>query len=140
MFYPNTHTRCGTTRAQVGGRAAATHSWWKTVAVPSGTMSHRWVESLHPLPLTLYPRVLPQYLLDVQEHLGVKVPETTPSFEVPVDEFDGRVVYGERRRGVGPVCEGHVAQLAPSVAQLAKMESLAQTMFLRMQTRQKWTL
>ncbi len=68
------------------------------------------------------------------------IPETSAAFQVRVDEFDGKIVYGEKRKGGEKVCEGHVVQLAPSVAQLARMEHLAQTNFLKMQTVQQWTL
>lgn len=80
-----------------------------------------------------------QYLADIQEHLGVTIPEVSNAFHVPVDEYDGKVTYGEKKRGAGPAYEGHIAQLAPSVAQLAKVEHLAQTTFLQMQSgAQKW--
>ena len=69
------------------------------------------------------------------------VPEVSKAFEVPVNEFDGKVTYGERRRQSGLAHESHVAQLAASVAQLARMEQLAQTTFLKMQSQQeKWFL
>ena len=82
-----------------------------------------------------------QYIADIEEHLGVTVPEVSKTFEVPVNEFDGKVTYGERRRQSGVAHESHVAQLAASVAQLARMEQLAQTTFLKMQSQQeKWFL
>ena len=82
-----------------------------------------------------------QYLADIEEHLGVTIPEVSNTFEVPVDEYDGKITYGEKMRGKGPAYEGHVAQLAPSVARLTKMEKLAQTTFLSTQLgKQKWFL
>ena len=65
--------------------------------------------------------------------MGVTVPIVDNSFDVPVDEYEGKVSYGEKRRANGGfVYEGHVEQLAPSVAKLASMEHLAQSSFLKM--------
>ena len=82
-----------------------------------------------------------QYLADIEDHLGVTIPEVFSSFEVPVNEFDGKVTYGEKVSPQGKLSEGHVTQLASSVSQLAKLEQLAQTTFLKMQSKQqKWFL
>ena len=82
-----------------------------------------------------------QYLADIEEHLGVTIPTVSTSFEVPVNEYDGQITYGEAKRGKGLTYEGHIAQLAPSVTQLAKMEKLAQTTFLSTRLgKQKWFL
>lgn len=75
---------------------------------------------------------------DIQEHLGVTIPEVDKSFEVPVNEFDGKITYGEKRSEGGAAFQYHTAQLAPSVEQLGRMELLAQTNFLRVQTDKKW--
>ena len=42
-----------------------------------------------------------QYLTDVEEHLGVSIPETDCSMKVEANEFDGKVVYGEKRSDKG---------------------------------------
>ena len=42
-----------------------------------------------------------QYLIDVEEHLGVTVPETDCSMKVETNEFDGKVIYGEKRSNKG---------------------------------------
>ena len=42
-----------------------------------------------------------QYLTDVEEHLGVSIPETDCSMKVEASEFDGKVVYGEKRSNKG---------------------------------------
>ena len=89
----------------------------------------------------MYTHMYTQYLADIEEHLGVTVPEVSKTFEVPVNEFDGKVMYGEKRVQSGVTHESHVSQLAASVAQLARMEQLAQTTFLKMQSQQeKWFL
>ena len=80
-----------------------------------------------------------QYLSDIQEHLGVTIPEVDRSFDVPVNEFDGKITYGEKRRSEGEMgVKYHTAQLAPSVEQLARMEHLAQSNFLRVQGGRSW--
>ena len=33
----------------------------------------------------------PQYIADIQEHLGVVIPEVGTSFGVPTSEYDGKV-------------------------------------------------
>ena len=80
-----------------------------------------------------------QYLSDIQEHLGVTIPEVNRTFDVPVNEFDGKITYGEKKGKKGVVCESHVTQLKPSVELLAEFEKKAQTTFLKrsLKTR-KW--
>ena len=67
------------------------------------------------------------------------IPEVDKSFDVPVNEFDGKITYGEKRRSEGALgVVYHTAQLAPSVEQLARMEHLAQSNFLRVQGGRSW--
>ena len=72
--------------------------------------------------------------------------------KVPVDEFDGKVVYGEKRKAVGKAINGklgkcsvtifvlyvtgstyqsHVSQMAPAVQELALLEAKTQIHFLK---------
>ena len=44
-----------------------------------------------------------QYLADVQEHLGETIVEVGRDMKVPSSEYDGKVVYGEKRKGTGAV-------------------------------------
>lgn len=74
--------------------------------------------------------VLFQYLSEIQEHLGVTIPEVDKTFHIPVNEFDGKITYGEKKGKRGVVCESHTAQLEPSVELLAQFEKIAQTTFL----------
>ena len=60
------------------------------------------------------------------------VPLVNNLFEIPVDEFDGKVTYGEKRSGEGTTFESHTELLASSVAELTKLEYLAQLTFLNM--------
>ncbi len=79
-----------------------------------------------------------QSLLDeVQEHLGCIIPVIDESMEVPVDEFDGKVVYGEKRNVAKSEYKGHADILAPSVRDLADLEDRAQSSFLALK-RRKW--
>lgn len=79
-----------------------------------------------------------QYLTDVEEHLGVSIPECGSDMVVALNEFDGKVVYGAKRGKSGCVFENHVLELEPSVAELAKLEYQAQSSFLKLK-RKKWT-
>ena len=80
-----------------------------------------------------------QYLQDIEGHLGVTIPEVSDTFDIPVTEYDGKVMYGEKRSAAkGVAFLGHMEQLAPAVQQLAAMEHIAQTTFLKMHAGQKW--
>ena len=75
-----------------------------------------------------------QYLSDIQEHLGVTIPEVDNTFDVPINEFDGKITYGEKRGSGGSGgFKYHTEQLAPSVELLTKMEKQAQSNFLHFQ-------
>lgn len=38
-----------------------------------------------------------QLLSDIEEHLKCTITQCEPDIKVPVDEFDGKVTYGQRR-------------------------------------------
>ena len=40
-------------------------------------------------------------MTDVEEHLGVTIPETDSGMKVEASEYDGKVVYGEKRSEKG---------------------------------------
>ena len=42
-----------------------------------------------------------QYLADIEEHLGVTIQQIGKDMNIAVDEFDGKVVYGEKRKETG---------------------------------------
>ena len=42
-----------------------------------------------------------QYLADIEEHLGVTIQQVSKDMSIQVDEFDGNVVYGEKRKEMG---------------------------------------
>jgi len=72
----------------------------------------------------------PQYLADIEEHLGVTISQIDTDMKVAADEFDGKVVYGEKKKSEGSGYVGHAGQLANTVATLAKLETQAQDLFL----------
>ena len=51
---------------------------------------------------------------------------------MPLDEFDGKVVYGEKRKAKTNQFKGHVEILAPSVKELINLEKKTQLNFLNM--------
>ncbi|XP_042215593.1 ATP-dependent RNA helicase Ddx1-like [Homarus americanus] len=75
----------------------------------------------------------PQYLADIEEHLGVTIQQVDKEMKVPVDEFDGKVTYGEKRAHAGSGYQTHVEQLAPAVRELAHLESQTQIVYLKRQ-------
>lgn len=51
--------------------------------------------------------------------------------KVPCDQFDGKVIYGQKMQSRGPAYANHTAQMAPVVKQLTKLESEAQLLYLK---------
>lgn len=72
----------------------------------------------------------PQYLADIEDHLNVSISQIEPDIKVPVNEFDGKVTYGEKRRETGSNYQTHTAQLESTVKELAALEANAQKIFL----------
>lgn len=76
--------------------------------------------------------IFSRLLADIEDHLNVTIEQVSQEMEIPVNEFDGKVVYGQRRgKDAGTGYQDHVAQMAPAVKQLANLESQAQLIFLR---------
>uniref|UniRef100_A0A8R1DRM8 ATP-dependent RNA helicase n=1 Tax=Caenorhabditis japonica TaxID=281687 RepID=A0A8R1DRM8_CAEJA len=67
---------------------------------------------------------------EIEEHLGATIATVDSDFNVPVDEFDGKVVYGEKRGGTAKF-DTHVLSLATSASQLADLETKMQLEYLR---------
>jgi ATP-dependent RNA helicase DDX1 len=51
--------------------------------------------------------------------------------KVPLNDFDGKVVYGQKRANAGSGYQDHVKQLVPVVDELADLEAKAQSIFIR---------
>ena len=73
-----------------------------------------------------------QYLDDIEEHLGVTISQISPNMEVPINEFEGKVVYGEKRKMKAPAFQGHVEFLAPTVKELFELEKNSQQNYLNL--------
>lgn len=74
----------------------------------------------------------PKLLGEVEEHLGVTIDQVASDFNIPIDEFDGKVTYGQKKRDTGSGYKGHVEFLAPTVAELATLEKRAQSSFINL--------
>ncbi|KAK2162971.1 hypothetical protein LSH36_88g00023 [Paralvinella palmiformis] len=72
----------------------------------------------------------PQYLADIEEHLGVTIDQLKSDMKVAANDFDGKVTYGQKRRNIGSGYKGHVDILAPAVKDLTQLEKRAQTSFI----------
>ncbi|CAL1280444.1 unnamed protein product [Larinioides sclopetarius] len=73
----------------------------------------------------------PQYLGDIEEHLNCTIQQVDPDIKVPSDEFDGKVVYGQKKAQMGSNYQTHTAQMAPTVEMLSKLEVVAQEFFIK---------
>ena len=47
----------------------------------------------------------PVLLAEIEEHLGVTIPQAETDMIVKADEFDGKVVYGQKRKEIGSIYE-----------------------------------
>lgn len=74
----------------------------------------------------------PQYLADIEDHLNITIQQIEPDMKVPSNEFDGKVVYGQKRTQIGTGYQDHVSQMAPVVKSLQDLESQAQMYYLKM--------
>lgn len=82
-------------------------------------------------------------LAEVEEHLGVTVNRVGTDFNVPMDEFDGKVVYGAKRSAesifpldfysiiLGGLNTGHAIELTGIVQELAELERSVQLSYLQ---------
>lgn len=70
-------------------------------------------------------------MADIEEHLGCTIQHVEADLKVPLNEFDGKVVYGQKRANAGSNYQDHVKQLKPIVDELADLELKAQSIFMR---------
>lgn len=42
-----------------------------------------------------------QLLADVEDHLDITIDQIEPNMKVPINEFDGKVTYGQKRANTG---------------------------------------
>lgn len=71
------------------------------------------------------------YLAEIEDHLNVTIQQVEKDMKVPINEFDGKVVYGEKLKNTGTGYVDHVNQLKPIVEQLSALECEAQKYFLK---------
>lgn len=91
---------------------------------------------------------------DIEEHLGITINCVREDLIVPIDEFDGKVVYGGKRSNesmnllviykktimlmmikfLGQKHNGHAIELTGAVKTLNDMERIAQLSYLSMFT------
>ncbi|XP_062533486.1 ATP-dependent RNA helicase Ddx1 isoform X2 [Armigeres subalbatus] len=71
------------------------------------------------------------YLAEIEDHLNVTIQQIDKNLKVPMNDFDGKVTYGEKRLNTGTGYKDHVEQLTPVVLELAKLEREAQNLFLK---------
>lgn len=72
-----------------------------------------------------------QYLAEIEDHLTLTIPQVDTDMKVPMNEFDGKVIYGEKLKSQGSNYENHVGQLQLVLKQLTKLEDEAQHLFLK---------
>ncbi|CAB4064020.1 DDX1 [Lepeophtheirus salmonis] len=63
-----------------------------------------------------------QCLADIEEHLGITIQQVSTEIRIKADEFDGKVVYGAKRKELGTGYIGHASELAPTLAELQRLE------------------
>ncbi|KAH8867728.1 ATP-dependent RNA helicase DDX1 [Schistosoma japonicum] len=71
-------------------------------------------------------------LSEIEEHLGVTIDVIDKNLTVPVNAFDGKVVYGQKLKQTTPKYTSHVDILSSSVKELDNLEKRSQQDFLRL--------
>ena len=99
-------------------------------AVAYGIMNLKYVHICKFVRFWFKSLVCQQLCQEIEEHLGVTIETIEADMKVPINEFDGKVVYGEKARSGSGLYQGHVNSLAPAVAELAALERQTQTSFL----------
>lgn len=68
-------------------------------------LKHMWDYIIHVMQAQFYVSCVPcsQLLSDVEEHLKCTITQCEPDIKVPLDDFDGKVTYGQRK-GLGGKC------------------------------------
>jgi ATP-dependent RNA helicase DDX1 len=70
---------------------------------------------------------------EIETHLGCTIPQISKDLEIPINEFDGKVTYGEKRQvNNAKKSYGHADLLAQSLKELISLEKKTQLNFLNM--------
>ncbi|CAD5217936.1 unnamed protein product [Bursaphelenchus xylophilus] len=72
------------------------------------------------------------YLNEIETHLGITIDQVDSDFVVPLNEYDGKVVYGDRRQLNKGLVHSHAVEMARTVKELAELERTVQLNFLNM--------
>lgn len=72
-----------------------------------------------------------QLLAEIEDHLKITIPQVNKDMTVAVNEFDGKVVYGEKNKNTGTGYDDHVVELLPTVQKLTNLELHAQSLYLK---------
>ncbi|XP_065359638.1 ATP-dependent RNA helicase Ddx1 [Calliphora vicina] len=70
-------------------------------------------------------------LAEIEDHLNITIQQVDKSLAVPVNDFDGKVVYGQKNLNTGTGYKDHVEQLVPVVRKLTDLELQSQSLFLK---------
>lgn len=70
-------------------------------------------------------------MAEIEDHLNITIQQVDKSMAVPVNDFDGKVVYGEKNLNTGTGYKDHVEQLVPVVRKLTDLELQSQSLFLK---------
>lgn len=73
----------------------------------------------------------PMYLAEIEDHLNITIQQVERDMKVPSNEFDGKVVYGQKKRQDGVQYENHASQMLSVVNSLSSLESKAQILYLK---------
>ncbi|XP_017877954.1 ATP-dependent RNA helicase Ddx1 [Ceratina calcarata] len=73
----------------------------------------------------------PNYLADIEDHLNITIQQVDPDMKVPMNDFDGKVVYGEKKAAMGSNYQNHSEEMMPFVNVLSLLESNTQLLYLK---------
>jgi ATP-dependent RNA helicase DDX1 len=71
------------------------------------------------------------YLGEIEDHLNVTIQQVETDMKVPMNDFDGKVTYGQKRKNIGSGYQDHVNQLVPIVKELSELEKKAQSLYVK---------
>ncbi|XP_013116104.2 ATP-dependent RNA helicase Ddx1 [Stomoxys calcitrans] len=70
-------------------------------------------------------------LAEIEDHLNITIQQVDKNLSVPLNDFDGKVVYGQKNLNTGSGYKDHVQQLVPVVRKLTDLELQSQSLFLK---------
>lgn len=70
-------------------------------------------------------------MAEIEDHLNITIQQVDKNMSVPLNDFDGKVVYGQKNLSTGTGYKDHVQQLIPIVKKLTDLELQSQSLFLK---------